>query len=280
MEFRPEPVDLPQLVDEVARHPAHAGRQQAASRSRVEIDPDWPSTWCSTRAAQAGPLQLPLERHQVHRPKAAASAVRALAEGPRRASALEVEDTGIGIAAGGPAAAVRRVPAARRRHGQAAPGHRPRAGADAAARRGAGRPRRRAQRGRGRAASFFAVLPRDQRGGVARRAEAPPLGRSRRRAACSSSKTIARDQAWLVEALAAPGYAVETVDHRVRRARALPEQRLRRHHARPAAARHERARSAARDALRWSQSAHAGHRRHRRPPEGAVGRIPRGATCC
>ena len=106
-----------------ARHPARArGRASASRRDRA-----------SSRAlgrgdarsgqAQAGPLQLPVERHQVHRRRRPGRGPRHGRRAPTRFR-LEVEDTGIGIRREDLQPAVRRVPAARRGRGQAARGHR------------------------------------------------------------------------------------------------------------------------------------------------------------
>ena len=94
MEFRPEPVDVPRIVDEVRDVLRDAGRREAhpdrgGGRPARHRDRD------RSRQAQAGSLQLPLQRAQVHsrrgpRPRAR----RPEGEDELR---IEVEDTGIGI---------------------------------------------------------------------------------------------------------------------------------------------------------------------------------------
>ena len=67
-------------------------------------------------ARQAGALQLPVERHQVHAATAAASRCASCPEGAG-VFRIDVEDTGVGISPRRSAEALRRVPAARRRPG-------------------------------------------------------------------------------------------------------------------------------------------------------------------
>ena len=84
MEFRPEPVDLAQARRRGARHPARPRRDEADShRGRASIPSVHRSVTLDPAQAQAGALQLPLERHQVHAGRAAGSRVRLDGRGRR-----------------------------------------------------------------------------------------------------------------------------------------------------------------------------------------------------
>ena len=94
MEFRPEPVDLERLVQEVRPHPPGGGFEKA------HPDPDGRGPRHGPGGggpgqAQTDPLQLSLERSEVHAPRRAGSDA-GQAERPDQFR-LEVEDTGIGI---------------------------------------------------------------------------------------------------------------------------------------------------------------------------------------
>ena len=124
MEFRPEPVDLAQAGARSPRHRCAGSRRASGCR--------WRRTWIPTVATvvvdpgprQADSLQLPVECHQVHAGRAGAIAIRIAPEGPDLFR-IDVEDTGVGIAADDLGQALRRVPTARRERredGTRAPG--------------------------------------------------------------------------------------------------------------------------------------------------------------
>ena len=150
IEFFPEPVDLPALVRRGHRRPADGGRS-ASSCSWTSTSTPASPTWCSTRRGSSRCSTTTSPTPSSSRPSGGRVTVRARAAGaaavPPRGGGHRHRHRG-----GRPAAAVHRVPAARRRLHQAAPGHGPGPGADPAPGGGAGRQRRRAQRA-GRAAA-------------------------------------------------------------------------------------------------------------------------------
>ena len=226
------------LVGEVRDILRSAGRREAHPGRRSRSTPALGRGRARPRQAQAGPLQLPVQRAQVHARRAAASRSASRPEGASAsgsrsrtpASASAPEDLG------------RLFVEFQQLDASAAktlPGHRPRAGADQAHRRGPGR-----QVGvasvHGQGSTFFAVLPRVARATPSRRAGAPAGARAPGAPTVLVIEDDTRERAWLVETLSAAGYAVEVGDHRRGGDRALRGARLRRDHARPAAARHER----------------------------------------
>jgi len=90
MEFRPEPVDLVKLTARCATS-CGASRRASGCVFDIEVDPEW---WRSCRPGpcETDPLQLPVERHQVHARRADGSNVRILPEGPTLFR-IDVRDT-------------------------------------------------------------------------------------------------------------------------------------------------------------------------------------------
>ena len=147
LEFFPEPVDLARTIDEVTSvlHGAAASKQIGVT---VEIEPGLgPLVLDPARLKQV--LYNYLSNALKFTPAGGRVTVRASSEGKAKFR-LEVADTGIGISRRRLPAPVSRVRATRCRHGQVASRHRPRAGADQAARRSARRHGRRAKHTRRR----------------------------------------------------------------------------------------------------------------------------------
>ena len=136
IELRPEPVDIAQLIAEVSAvvRGAASGKQ---IRIEAEVADGCPARDARSGALQADPLQLPLERAQVHPGEGQGRGQRAHGE-PRHA----VSDRGghgDRHRASRSGAAVRRLPAARGGRHQEARRNGPRPRAHQAAGRGAGR---------------------------------------------------------------------------------------------------------------------------------------------
>ena len=209
IEFRPEPVDLAQLVGEVvAILRTTAAKKQIQRRDRDRSDARQAS--CSTRRGSSRCSTTTCRTRSSSRPTAAASR-SASCPRARERFRLEVEDTGIGIAPedlGRLFVEFQQLDAGAAKRYQ---GTGPRPRADQAARRGAGRRGRRAQRRRARAASFHAVLAArrcrraTRSGDAARRAELAAT----RRAHGAGRRGRGRRTVMLVDALAKAGYAVE-----------------------------------------------------------------------
>ena len=225
------------------RHPAH--RSPARKRIRVVEPRSTPALGESSldpRAAQAGALQLPVQRAQVHARGRPGDGARR-APRARRAFRLEVEDTGIGIAAEDLArlfVEFQQLDAgAAKRHSGTGLGL---ALTKRLVEAQGGAVGVRSTPGQG--SMFSAVLPRR---GPDRASPAPAALRARAapgRAGGAGGRGRPRDQALLVRRSDRGGLrggdGATGAQALARCARA----RLRRDHARPAAARHERARGA------------------------------------
>ena len=252
LDFRPEQVELAKLVGEVVAI-TRTTRRREADQVEIEIDPTLNGIVARSEPAQAGRVQLPVERAEVHAATAAASTIRVVPEGdellPARGRGHRRRHR-----ARGSRPAVHRVPAARGRRGKRHQGTGPRPRADPPARRGAGRRRRRRESTRRRRAARSTRRCRatsTRRASRRRRHRRRADAATRRADACSSSRTtLQRSGRCSSTRSRRPATRVELAATGAEAIRRCRERSVRRGDARSAAARHERARPARRAARR------------------------------